>query len=166
MLTTSQRKFDAYKSISSDEEEPLLLKAPNRLVDVAFFQTIFSVMCCMKCKVVGTIAISTIEGFHQGVSERVHISCSYCGELISTWTNGRINDSNKSPFIYNYQAVRGAYSSGMLCKSLQTFLGNLGLHSMSHTTFQKKAKFIAAKSLEVYYNVLFMLSTNNQHFYR
>ena len=87
----------------------------------------------------------------------VEIRCRSCGVLVKTWTNVHSKSLN-SKFMYNTQAVRQALGAGMQCKSLRLFLANLGLSSISHTTFQGNVKLLAAESTEVLLTTTYFIS--------
>ena len=101
--------------------------------------------------------ITTVKGTVRGVAEMVEIRCRSCGVLVKTWTNVHSKSLN-SKFMYNTQAVRGALGAGMHCKSLRLFLANLGLSSISHTTFQRNVKLFAEESTEVLLTTTYFIS--------
>ena len=72
------------------------------------------------------------------------INCTYCGELLTTWTHRRLNDDNHSPFLYNVQSVKATLNNCIHCKGLQYLLRNLELTALIHVSFQKITKLFAA----------------------
>ena len=82
------------------------------------FQRLFTVLVCIRCNQGGTVSINTVITY--GISWKVLINCTYCGELLTTWTQRQLIHYNHSPFLYNVQqtlyiveSVKAAHNNGM-----------------------------------------------------
>ena len=59
----------------------------------------FAVLVCFRFKQEGKKTVITY-GYSDN-SDKVLINCTYCGELLTMWTQKCLSDYNHSPFLYN-----------------------------------------------------------------
>ena len=95
-----------FEITSNDDDGTLYQKGKNRLIGAVFFQRLFAVLFYFRCKQEGTVSINTVTTY--GTSKKVLINCTYCDELITTWTQRQLSDYNHSPFLYNVVSESGS----------------------------------------------------------